>query len=94
MYIIKCIINSIFLRLTLKYNLKITLSRIIQNDLAFIQCNFGFINQSILKLENALFLLHKSLEIVENTKFELDQNKRLIAVKIDKKLKNVLKKKN
>lgn len=47
----------------------------IQNDLAYIKCNFDFITQSILKLENDSFLLDENLEIVENTKFKLSHNK-------------------
>lgn len=42
----------------------------------------------MLKLENASFLLNESLEIVENTKFKLGQNKVPIAEKIAKNLKN------
>ncbi|KAL4149936.1 hypothetical protein QTP88_003787 [Uroleucon formosanum] len=56
-------------------------NRIIQNDLAYIKSNFGFITQSILKLENASLLLDKNLEIVENTKYKLGQNKGPIAEK-------------
>ncbi|VVC31326.1 Hypothetical protein CINCED_3A020437 [Cinara cedri] len=64
------------------------LSKNIQNDLAYIKSNLGFITQSILKLENASFLLDENSEIVENTKSKLGQNKGPIAEKIDKKLKN------
>lgn len=67
-------------------------NRTIQNDLAYIKSNFGFITQSILKLENASLLLDENLEIVENTISKLGQNKGPIAEKIDKKYKNVLEK--
>lgn len=67
-------------------------NRSIQNDLAYIKCNLGFITQSISKLENASLLLDESLEIVENTKFKLSQNKGPITEKINNKLKNVLEK--
>jgi hypothetical protein len=67
-------------------------NRTIQNDLAYIKSNFGFITQSILKLENASLLLDENLEIVENTKSKLGQNKGPIAEKFDKKYKKVLEK--
>ncbi|KAL4085052.1 hypothetical protein QTP88_027890 [Uroleucon formosanum] len=62
------------------------------SNLYDIKSNFGFITQSILKLENATLLLDENLEIVENTKSKLGQNKGPIAEKIDKKYKNVLEK--
>lgn len=61
-------------------------NRNIQNNLVYIKCNICFITQSILKLEKVSFLLDKSLEIVENAKFKLSQNKSPIAEKIDKKV--------
>jgi len=67
-------------------------NRNIQNDLAYIKSNFGFITQSILKLENASLLLDENLEIVENTKSKLSQNKGPISEKINEKYKNVLEK--
>ncbi|KAL4091427.1 hypothetical protein QTP88_026119 [Uroleucon formosanum] len=67
-------------------------NRNIQNDLAYIKSNLGFITESILKLENASLLLYDNLEIVENTKSKLGQNKGPIVEKINKKYKNVLEK--
>lgn len=64
-------------------------NRSIKYNLPSIKSNFGFITQTILKLENASFSLDESLESVKNTKLKLDQNKGTIVEKINKKLKNV-----
>ena len=63
-----------------------------QNNLAFISTNFGFLVDTISKLETSKMPLTESLEIVDNAIKQLERVPGEIGVLTNSKLKNVWKK--
>lgn len=55
-----------------------------------LKSNFSFITHSIIRLGIASLSLDESLEIVENTKIKLGQNKGTTAEKVNRKLLKIL----
>jgi len=64
----------------------------LQNNLAFISTNFGFLVDTISKLETSKMPLTESLEIVDNAIKQLERVPGEIGVLTNSKLKNVLEK--
>jgi len=64
----------------------------LKNNLAFISTNFGFLVDTISKLETSKMPLTESLEIVDNAIKQLERVPGEIGVLNNSKLKNVLEK--
>ncbi|CAI6360338.1 unnamed protein product [Macrosiphum euphorbiae] len=78
--------------IAIKKTVELIDSKNLQNNLAFISTNFGFLVDTISKLETSKMPLTESLEIVDNAIKQLERVPGEIGVLTNSKLKNVLEK--
>ncbi|KAL4126677.1 hypothetical protein QTP88_010886 [Uroleucon formosanum] len=78
--------------MAIKKTVELIDSKNLQNNLSFISTNFGFLVDTISKLETSKMPLTESLEIVDNAIKQLERVPGEIGVLTNSKLKNVLEK--